>query len=420
MGVAHAGENAEMTPATQPAIHLKSREVFYARPRDGVRAEGQSFYTRKEGVEKMCYRGIQKESDRMDTMERCFSNDNGKTWSAPEAVLLWRKTKEGTERTGYKAGWVDPVNGRLLVMGGKGLLHNDRPLEAMSRGALWYYVSNDGGHTFDVQEQIIQQGAEYNAEYPLEKVWVGKNAAAYGDRTVRPIRTKQGHVLQPIQITIAGEDGKLANPGGGLTYTEAAVLIGTWLESGKIQWKLSQRVANTPEQSTRGALEPTIAELPDGRILMVMRGSNTKSTPGRKWCSISADGGSTWSEIKPWTYSDGSNFFSPSSCSQLLTHSNGRIYWLGNITPKPPTGNSPRYPFVIGEVDRESGLLIKNSVIQIDTKKEGDYEGVMLSNFMADEDRVTHEILVHMSRPFAQGEKNWTSDAYLYRIEVGK
>lgn len=33
------------------------------------------------------------------------------------------------ERTGYKAGWVDPVNGRLLVMGGKGILSTDAPLE---------------------------------------------------------------------------------------------------------------------------------------------------------------------------------------------------------------------------------------------------------------------------------------------------
>ena len=419
-----AGE--EKMPQTQPsepqagAIRLNSREVFYERPREGVRAEGQSFYTRKEGEEKMCYRVIQKESDKMDTMERRFSKDDGKTWSEPEQIVVSKKTPEGTERFGIKAGWVDPVNGRLLFMGGRGVLPSDKPTEAMSRGMLWYFVSNDGGHTFDVEERIIQKGEGYNEDHPFEGVWTGKNAASYGDRTGRPIRTRKGNVLQPLQITIAGERGKLANPGGGFTYTEVAVLIGTWLDNGKIEWQLSQRVANEPDKSSRGALEPTVAELPDGRILMVMRGSDTKTTPGRKWFSLSSDGGFTWSPIAPWTYADGTQFYSPSSCSQLLTHSNGKTYWLGNITPKPPKGNLPRYPFLIGEVDAMTGLLIKSSLTVIDNRQPGEHEGILLSNFMAYEDRKTREILLHMSRPFAKGAGDWTTDAYLYRIEVGK
>jgi len=199
---------------------------------------------------------------------------------------------------------------------------------------------------------------------------------------------------------------------------ESAVLIGTWLEGGRIEWQLSQRVANTPDRSSRGAFEPTIAELPDGRILMVMRGSSTRSTPGRKWFSISRDGGFTWEPIQPWTYSDGTPFFSPSSCSQLLPHSSGRLYWLGNITPRPPAGNSPRYPFVVGLVDPAGGLLVRDSVAVIDDRREGDSDRLMLSNFMACEDRETGDILLHMSRPFAG--KGFTSPAYLYRIGVGR
>lgn len=414
-GVAGAAQEGE---AESGSIRLKGREVFFECPGPGIRAEGQSFYTRRDGVEKMRYRMLQSKSDKMDAMERSFSSDNGRTWSAPEAVVLKRKTAVGFERKGHKAGWIDPVNGRLLFMGGRSVLPTDSPLESLTRGQIWYSVSNDGGRTFAIEEQVIQEGAGYTSEHPLDGVWLGRNAVAYGDRGGRPIRTRRGHVLQPVQITLPGENGKPANPGGGYTYTESAVLIGTWQDDGRMKWQLSQRVSNTPEQSSRGALEPTIAELPDRRVLMVMRGSNTKTTPGFKWHSFSADGGFTWSAIQPWTYSDGKRFFSPSSCSQLVTHSNGRIYWLGNITPKPPQGNGPRYPFVIGRVDLATGLLIRESIVTIDDRREGDNAALILSNFMAHEDRENGDILLHMSRAFATS--GFTSDAYLYRIGVGR
>jgi hypothetical protein len=90
--------------------------------------------------------------------------------------------------------------------------------------------------------------------------------------------------------------------------------------------------------------EPTLAALTDGRLMMVMRGSNDKkpSLPGYKWVSFSSDGGFHWSTPKPWTYHNGEPFFSPSACSQLLRHSNGKLFWLGHITAANPRGNRPR------------------------------------------------------------------------------
>jgi hypothetical protein len=52
------------------------------------------------------------------------------------------------------------------------------------------------------------------------------------------------------------------------------VLIGTWTDGDRLQWTMSQRVQADPKRTTRGLIEPTLAELPDGHILMVMRGSN--------------------------------------------------------------------------------------------------------------------------------------------------
>lgn len=60
-----------------------------------------------------------------------------------------------------------------------------------------------------------------------------------------------------------------------------------------------------PAASTRGTIEPTLAEMPDGRILMVMRGSNGGSKdpefkiPGYRWHSVSSDGGYHWTKPQP-------------------------------------------------------------------------------------------------------------------------
>ncbi|MCX5661764.1 MAG: sialidase family protein [Planctomycetota bacterium] len=416
--------------STSPAVdslRLISREVVFTTPREGVRVESQAFYTRppdhEKRLEMMRYRVEQSKSDKMDAGERSFSPDNGKTWGEPERVTLLRKTAEGFERTGLRAWWLDPVNGLLVNLSGRSITRADEPREVPARGNVTYAVSTDGGRTAEFTEPIVQgpdregEPSPYTIDHPFEGVWTGKNTVGYGDRTCMPIRTRAGEILQPVQASILGEDDKPYNPTGGFTYTEAGVLIGKWQPDHHIRWKLSARVRIDPKLSSRGLIEPTLAELPDGRILMVMRGSST-TTPGRRWRSLSSDGGHTWGPAEPWTYSDGSSFFSPSSCSQLLTHSNGQIYWLGNIVPKPPKGNSPRYPFVIGRVDPASGLLVRQSVAAIDDRGPDDSPELMLSNFRAIEDRETGDILLHMSRAFAT--KGFTTDAYVYRIGVGK
>jgi hypothetical protein len=98
------------------------------------------------------------------------------------------------------------------------------------------------------------------------------------------------------------------------------------------------------------------------------------------------------------------------------------LFWVGNITPTNPNGNRPRYPLVVGEVDQTSGRLRRTTVRAIDDRRADDTEMLMLSNFWAREDRVTGEIVVHLTRLFAQSEAaalDWTADAWLYRVPVG-
>jgi hypothetical protein len=141
------------------------------------------------------------------------------------------------------------------------------------------------------------------------------------------------------------------------------VLHGRW-KGDILQWQMSDLVRGDPSRSTRGMDEPTIEHLEGGRLLMVLRGSNDRhpDLPSYRWFSLSLDGGYRWSPPQPWSYEDGQTFFSPSACSQLVRHSSGRLFWFGNITPDNPRGNRPRYPFVIGEVNRQNGLLMRSTV----------------------------------------------------------
>ena len=221
-----------------------------------------------------------------------------------------------------------------------------------------------------------------------------------------------------MEITPLAPDGQLYNPAGTRTYTEALVLRGKW-QGSQLDWSASEPIRGDPQQSTRGMDEPTIEYLDEGRLLMILRGSNDRrpELSGYRWFSLSHDGGNLWTSPRPWTYNDGRQFFSPSACSQLLRHSSGRLFWLGNITSENPRGNRPRYPFVIGEVDRVTGLLRRESIRTIDTLQSGEDPILSLSNFYARVDRLTREIAIHMTRLFARPEE-WAGDAYLYRIAV--
>ena len=193
-----------------------------------------------------------------------------------------------------------------------------------------------------------------------------------------------------------------------------------------MEWELSQLVKGDPQLSTRGMDEPTVAPLADGRLLMVIRGSNDKKPwlPGRRWVSYSSDQGRTWTKPEYWSYTTGELFFSPAASSQLLTLSSGRLFWLGNICPANPTGNRPRYPFVIGEVDRRTGLLDQTSIRVVDDRGPHDSAMLQLSGIASREDREMGEIVLNLTRfsaepvDAADATHNWTANAYLYHIPV--
>jgi hypothetical protein len=387
------------------------RDVFMRSPRKGVAVMAFAYYTRHKGGDMVSIEEHWSRSDTIDVAYYRYSSDYGRTWSSPVQKSTGEKRAQGTWRKHFRGGWVDPGSHRFLEFWIEGTLPTDDPLEGLRQWSIYCAISGDVA-------QVIHHGAGFDAMHPLPGVYKGKNCAMLGDKTCQPLGLPDGSILLPIEISPLAPDGTLYNPGGGYTYHESAVLHGKW-HGRRIEWRMSELIRGDPARSTRGMDEPAIGALADGRLMLVLRGSNDRKPelPSFRWVSYSSDGGWNWTQPEPWTYLDGEPFFSPSACSQLLHHSNGRLYWLGNITAANPKGNRPRYPFVIGEVERKEGRLIRATVRTVDDLERGENPQLTLSNFYAREDRQTRGICLHMTRLFALAD-GWEGDAMLYRIAV--
>ena len=388
-----------------PAV---SKEVFLRSPRKGIAVMAYAYYASARGGEMMSIEQRWSRSDTIDVSYVRRSHDYGETWSEPVEERTGERRANGMWRKHPRGGWVDPRSGRFVELWLEGTLPTDDPLEGLRQWMIFYRVN---GKT----RQVVHEGGD--SSHWLPGIELGKNSAMLGDQTCQPL-SYRGEVLLPLSVSPRAPDGSLYNPGGGYTYQDSAVLHGRWVGD-ELRWKMGDLVKGDPSATTRGLSEPTLAELDKGRLLMVMRGSNDRKPelPGYRWVSTSTDGGWKWTAPEPWMDSSGTRILTPSSCSQLLRHSNGRIYWLGNLAKTNPRGNRPRYPFHVAEVDRSSGRLIRETVRVVDDLQPGENPLLTLSNFYAREDRRTREICLHMTRLFALPE-GWEGDSMLYRIRV--
>ena len=92
---------------------------------------------------------------------------------------------------------------------------------------------------------------------------------------------------------------------------------------------------------------------------------------------------------------------------------------MGNLCEHNPAGNRPRYPIILGEVDRHSGQLIRSSVTSIEDRQPGESEQLTLSNFYVREERGSGDLLLHMPRFFADDSApGFSADLILQRIEI--
>ena len=268
----------------------------------------------------------------------------------------------------------------MLMMVNEATLPTGTATEGYFEWYMDYRVSTDGGKTYAVNQQVIQQGGSYSSTNPVSGVTLGTNAMFMGGVAATPIdctTTLGTKVLVPVQISRSSAG-----------YFDSAVLIGTWTDSSNnatdetMQWNLSQRVVLKSTYASdnvyRGLFEPTVAQI-GNKVLIVCRGSNQgySSRPSYKWYSTSSDGGLTWSSAIPWTYSNGATFYSPSSSSQLLecrtACATGSVTFAPTIPTK--TARGIRWSSASWTHDSAAGA---GTVVTIDSMVNGDDSSLQL------------------------------------------
>lgn len=285
---------------------------------------------------------------------------------------------------------------------------------------IWYRTSDNGGKTFSGLKQVIIKG--YTGMNPIPDVEIGRNGFNV-DFTRPVVRASNGDVMVPVCLHPWDKEGKkiyLPVSKAGL-FQDVGVLIAKWLPDGSdVEWNFGKWLRIDYHQSTRGLSEPTIVETREpGKFAMVTRCSNSgqPDLPGYARISFSDDYCRTWSAPRPFTYSDGSNFFVPTAHSTIIkSRKDGRVYWIGNLTETNPQGSFPRFPLVIGEVDQESFGLIKNTVTIIDTRHpEADGPLLQLSNFKVMENVAAKELLIVCTR---REGRNVAAHPSWYRVKL--
>lgn len=424
----------------QKPICKVKKELYLKYPQPGVAPVTTMTYLGL-GIAREETRGYEQISDWVDDTKRRVSKDNGKTWSDWEP-LVKRTQQSGdslfTEEkgsTGFQSCTnppYDPVSGKLIRPVFQRIVLND-PEKALQSRNFWdhgfYELSDDDGMTWSKSYQLnYEQGADFNPENWGNPEFLHNNEMYIGNS----IALKNGSVAICTTIPVLfrdPEDEKYPSifPNN---YREGCVagvmcFVGRWDKTeNNYLWKKSNVVFLPRSVSSRGLNELDISELANGNLLIIMRGSNAgldiNKSPGRKWFSVSKDGGLTWEPVKDLRYDTGETFYSSATFHKTIRSSKtGKLYWIGNITLTPANGNYPRYPLQIVEIDEEKVALKKHTVTVIDTRADGEPEGVQHSNFSVLEDRKTKNIEIYLTRYGENGDDKqnvFTANAYKYTL----
>jgi hypothetical protein len=380
-------------------------------------------------------------SDWSDTHRKRYSPDNGRTWTPWEVIYDKAPELNGFVQSGGPtqegSGPLDPVSSMLIKPVFQRIIRGD-PREAMS--VLWsgdrrfsdhgfYQLSADNGKSWDQGHLLkYEEGSNFDPEDWGDSTYFRTNEMYIGDLCVHSNGTVIISATVPV-IYRDEEDEKVpvVFPS---TYREGCVagamcFVGKWDPARKdYNWRTSNRIFLPRRVSTRGLVELNLNELKDGRLLLIMRGSNvgldSLECPGRKWISVSSDGGLTWSKVTDLRYDTGEQFYSPATMARTIRSSiTGKLYCFLNINTDPPVGNGPRYPLQVAEIDEENVCLKKETLTIIDDRHpELDSRHLQLSNFGLREDRESQLVEIHLTRLGERGggTKVWDADTYRYII----
>jgi hypothetical protein len=390
-----------------PLAYVK-KEIYAKHPKPGAAALVSRFST-GTNQEQMEIRALEIRDDVPSDAAARHSTNWGRTWSEFTPLAPTLSNPKGIEVwEGGGAKFFDPAAGVLVE-----LWLRQIALKRLYHNFTYYRLSRDRGRSWSLPKQLCYEpGAAFDPENPLRPDFLQRNQAYFGNNL---IRHSNGLLVTAVAHANAPADGnneKRPWRMGSLCF------LGRWdAKAGDYDWSPGQRVAIAPEISSRGLMEPEVAELQDGRLLVVWRGSDTPQTPGRKWFSLSTDGGRTLGAVRALTYDDGSEFYSPSSYHRMIRATpTGKLFWLGNLCANHPRGNAPRYPLVIAEMDEARPALKRATVTAIDDRLPGQNQTLQLSNFSLLENRQTREVELWLTRYGEDPANVFNADCYHYTL----
>lgn len=416
------------------------RERYIPHPAPGVAPDVAVAYV-GSGLRRREVHSTQSRSDIADKRQVRTSDDNGRTWSAFEPLNASEDLKQNGvsfEQYPYVIHH-DPASGRTVEMWYQRIYLGDieQALNGGFKGLKKYYDhclyrhSSDDGRTWtELRPLVYEQGAPFNPANWADAKYLKTNEVSVAYTIVS---LADGRIALPVTIPVRyEEDEEDKKVCARVPWIDAEkgfvpgtmVFFGTWnAQKNDFDWTHSAPLAVRRYVSTRGLEEPALAQFKDGTLLLDMRGSNARLNPekypGRRWISLSKDGGNTWSAVTDLRFDTGEQFFSPATFSRLMRSSKtGKLYWVGNISKTPPKGNGPRYPLYIAEVDESKAALKKSTLTLIDDRGPTDTAELQLSNFSLLENRETKDLEIFLTRLGERADSVYSGDVYKYTLKL--
>lgn len=425
-------------------LPITVRKELYVKAPDQHTSEGRSQqYVHHSGLKRVEYRHLQKESDfKSGTFER-FSDDNGKTWGEWKDVYGRSYETKGEDEilTSYNTEVWNPVHGHYVSVGFQRIFFGGHTIaykrfwSKAEAGFVDHCLLSVRRTTDDERAlQLVryEDGADYDPDNWNNPAYFNNNR---GIRGTGVDVLENGEIIFAIEASIRSCCRILGLELSNVFPSCPDIMNGLIIVRGKFnppfgnyELTFSKPIVISDLKSSRGVNEPSVIQLPTGRILAIFRGSNVESknwntriepgTPSHKWYCYSDDGGKTFTDPQPWHFDDREVFYSAATFSAFIRSiRNGKIYWIGNITNHDTYGNYPRYPLVIAEVN-DRGLLVKETLTQIDTRSEDDSEKLQLSNFSILQDRETGLIELYLTKLGQREGYTWWADCWRYFIDI--
>lgn len=398
-----------------------------------------------KGLQLADYRSVTSESDFSNENYKRVSPDNGRTWSDWKDIHKEGYITKGSDEIMTAAGRkqiYNPVHDHFIALSMQRIFdgghHNAYHLfwQKAIRGFhdhCFLYVSKDSENWSKGQLIKYEDGADYDEENWNNPDYSWNNDAYIGTN-IQVL--SNGDLLFSVGANIVscckllGINPSDIFPSCPQIMKGLIVIRAVWnAQKEAYNFEYSKPVVISDLKSSRGVDEPIVQQLDSGRIIAIFRGSNAQSkswntriekgTPGHKWYTYSDDGGKTFTDPVPWHYDNGEVFYSSATISDFFKSTkNGKLYWIGNITVPEVSGNAPRYPLCMAEVDQKQGLLVKGTMVVIDDRDpEKDSDKLQLSNFTLLENKETLNLEIYITRLGANEKDFWGSDAYRYTLE---